>query len=185
MKYHKKLLNVVIILAILAAGQLIDYMLAGQKIFKTISGTVTDVKKSIVFGTGKRTRNIYYTKTVIRIGDKMKRFYAKAQTDADSLLQQLQQGDKVEISVRSWYQPVSYMGTGANMFLVKKNRKVIYDITVECKKSSKMYMLIFGAMALFFYVIYLDVVKKVSLENWFQKKILKNTAYLNRNKRNN
>ena len=95
MKYHKKLLNVVIILAILAGSQLIDYMLAGQKIFKTISGTVTDVKKSIDFGTSKRTRNIYYTKTVIRIGDKMKRFYAKTQTDADSLLQQLQQGDSV------------------------------------------------------------------------------------------
>lgn len=181
MKYHRKLGGIALVLAILSAGQFMDHLRARQKKFKVVSGVVTDVAKSSFYTRSRRRSGaIYFTKTVVRIGKGAKEYYAAENSGADSLLQQLQEGDRVELSVRGFLQPISYIGTDANMFLVRKNGVVIYDNTAACIRSSKVFALVFGAVALFIWIIYLDVVKGISIENWYQRVVLKNPDYMDR-----
>ena len=181
MPKHRRLKYAAMLLALLAAGQGIDFLLAVLERFHRISGTITRIEKSAYYQPASRySREAYVTKTVLRIGNSNREWYAADQTDADSLLQQLKPGDKVEIGVRNWFQLFAYRGLDANMFQVKKEGILIYDIAERCRRMSKIYMIMLGILAAWVYIIYLDVVKGISLERLYQKYILKNPDYMDR-----
>jgi hypothetical protein len=180
MKYHKRLIHVVIVFAFLSLGNAIDFYFGTKNDFRLIQGKVTNVEISSYFGKTRYTRRTYYTKTTIKINDGRKKYFTIEQSAVDSLLVKLKTGDIVGIYARRWYQRLPYFGLNANMFLVVKDGTVIYDVMYRCKKQNMIFMIVFGIIALFVFVIYLDVVKDISLENWFQKRILKNPDYLNK-----
>ena len=178
MNYHKRLKYVAIAFSLIFGINAAEYFLLKGSDLNSISGKISKITSRSFFGSSKYTRRTYYTRTTISLNNRSKEYHTVEQTDHDSLLLKLKIGDRIEISTRRLYHYLTFIEVDANMFLVKKNRVVIYSTWDKCKTSNKIIMIISGIMAMIFYILYLDLAKNISLENWFQKKILKNPDYL-------
>jgi hypothetical protein len=172
-KYDKKLLPVAIVLGVLALGNAIDYFFPTEKDFKKVKGKVTNIEIETYNGTTRKTRSIIYTKFRARVDNNDKKYYVIETGGLDTGLVNLRIGDNVEFRVKRWYQAISYFMLDGNLLLVRKDGAVIYDIRYKFRHYNKIFMMVFGAMGLLVFVIYLDIVHNISLENWFQKKVLK------------
>lgn len=180
MRYHKRIIYFVIFFAVLFSVNAIVFFFTAGKDLRRVHGKIGEIKSVSYFGRSKYTRKTYYTKTRIWLDDRPNTFYTVESTDKDSLLLKLEKGDEVDIYTKQLYHYVVLIGLGGNMFLLKKNGTIIYDVRYRCRSAAGIYMAVFGAMALFLLIIYLDVVKNISIENWFQRVILKNPDYIRR-----
>lgn len=181
-RYHQRLIYVATVFFSLALLNAAQYFMGGGEDFRKVNGRVSHLSFESYFGRTKYTRRTYYTRSSFQLDNGGLSFYTTESTNNDSLLLQLKEGDEVELYTKRWYHYISYFGLDGNIFLVRKNGELIYDVRYRSRGMNKIFMIITGVMALLLTVIWLDVVKNISLENWFQRKVLLNPEYIKRHR---
>lgn len=179
LRFHKRLKYVLIFFSFLFALNALEYYVLKGRDMRVVKGRVSSVDTEMRAGSTYKTRNIFYYRTTIFLDEGRRSFHITATSGVDENLASLRQGDEVEIFTRQLYHYLTFLETGGNMFRVKKDGQTIFDVTYLCRASNGTLTLVSGIAMLFLLVIYLDVVKHISLENWFQKRIMKNPDYIN------
>lgn len=181
-RYHQRLLYVGMFFFAISLLNAVQYFFAGAAAYRKEEGLVTDLEISSYFGRTRSTRRTYYTRTSFRLDGTATSWYSTESSSRDSLLLQLKNGDRIEIYGKRWYHYISYFGLESNLFLVRKNDRLIYDVRDRGKEMNKLFMIITAVMGGLLMVIWLDVVKNISLANWFQRKVLLNPEYVKRHR---
>lgn len=178
-KNRDKLLGVAALITFIVGSlNTLEYFFATKKYLNRYEGVVTKADYKTYSG----RKGVLYGRNDIELAGVKRKLYL---TDMvlDGAFIDIKAGDSVVIWAKRWFQMLYSPSFTTNIYYVEKQGTEVYDNLSEWKETSFWYMCVFGGMALFLSVIYLDVVKGISLENWFQKKVLKNPAYLNK-KRN-
>jgi hypothetical protein len=171
---NKILKYIAILFWLLSLGNAIDLFFSSNSNLKVVRGEISSVKIGSfpVYHKYGKSMGSYIT-TNITLGKNDYIFFSNEKDGRDSLLRGVRVGEKVELYVRRWYHYITYFGLGANMFLVKRDGEIIYDITDKCRRANKIFMIVCALVAMAFSLIYLDVNKNLSIENWFRKRFIK------------
>jgi len=174
-----KLLGVAAVITfIIGALNALDYFFVKYSFFKEHHGIIAEFDYSTYDG----RRNTTQGESKIKLEGSSARFFYRDIVREGSFVD-VEVGDTVTILTKRWIQYLYTLSFSSNMIYVEKSGVEVFDALFAWKGTTFVYMCIFGGCALLLSLMYLDVVKGISLENWFQGKVLKNPAYLNKRKR--
>lgn len=156
----------------------LEYFFGRKNHFKKYEGVIVKVDYKTYIG----RRQVLYGRNDIKLSEVKRKFFVTNEV-SDGAYIDIKIGDTVVIWTRRWFQMIYSPVFDSNVFYVEKNGIEVYDNLKDLKANAFSLMCLFGGLALILSAIYLDVVKGISLENWFQRKILKNPAYANKKKK--
>lgn len=140
----------------------LEYYFAGKNYLRQYTGVVSDVDHSSYTSYDDVGNSTIIAKTAIRLEGISRKFSLSDDANYGGYVY-VNKGDTVTLYVRKWYQSLYNFPLGSNVFYIEKNGNRLYNNLGEWKGAAKIYMLFFGGMALFLFVIYLDVVKNISI----------------------
>ena len=164
-----------IFIFIIAALNAAEYFLAGRNYLAKYSGEVAEVRHETFKQTSKRGVR-YYTRTVMRLKGHNKSFKVTDRADRGGYVP-VEQGDTLRLYVKRWFQHLYIFSYASNTYYVEKNGVMVYNNMSEWKATAFAVMCFAGGLALFLFLIYLDQSRNVSLEVWFQRRVLLNRNY--------
>lgn len=172
-KNGDNLLGVVaLIMLLIGTANALEYFFARKSYLTIHNGVVEKVVHEEYFG----RRNRLYSKTTIWLKGVNKNFHVATRIDEGGYIG-VDKGESITIYARKWYQVLYSFNFSDNIYFVEKGDQIVYNNLNRWKTDSLSYMCLFGGCAVFLLIIYLDKVKNISLENWFQRKVLKNPDY--------
>jgi hypothetical protein len=88
----------------------------------------------------------------------------------------VEKGDTVTLYTARFNQYLYNFQLEGNIFYATWRDK-LYNNTLNWKSGAFYYMCLFGGMAFFLTLMYLDQVKNISISNWFRKRFLNKKGY--------
>jgi hypothetical protein len=162
-----------LIFGIVAFLNALDYFFAGKNFLKKYNGIVQKADYYIYTGRSyKYRRGVDYGRNTIKLFGIEREFKLTKEVSLGAFVD-VKEGDSVTILAKRWFQYLYSPTFESNIYYIKKRDGYSFDFVKDWKSITFGYMCVCGGIAFFLFFIYLDVVKGISLENWFQKKILK------------
>lgn len=153
----------------------LEYFFAGKDHLAKYTGVVADVThETFMSGSGKN-RDLY-TRTVISLKEYKRKFRLKDRSDEGGHVP-VEKGDTVRLYVKRWYQNLYIFTFGTDIYYVERNGELIYNNLGTWNGAAFGIMCFAGGLAFFLFLIWLDQSKNISLEVWFQRKVLMKKNY--------
>jgi hypothetical protein len=166
-----------LVLFVIGGLNALEYFFAGKNYLAKYNGVVSDVKHETYLSRSSKRQSEYYTKTSIRLDGYKKIFRLVDRSDAGGFIP-VEKGDTIRLYVKKWYQQLYVYTLKTNIYYVEdKNGDLLYNNLRTWKSTLFMGMCFAGGLALFLFLIFLDQSKNISLEIWFQRRVLMNKNY--------
>lgn len=159
----------------IASLNALEYFFAGKNYLAKYTGVVTDVRHETFKRTSKRGAR-YYTKTVMRLKEYNRAFQITDVAEFGGYVP-VENGDTIRLYVKRWFQHLYIYSYESNTYYVEKNGAMVYNNLGEWKGATFAIMCFAGGLAFFLLLIFLDQSKNISLEIWFQRRVLMNKNY--------
>lgn len=174
-----KLLGVAAVITFIIGGlNAIDYFLFDKNWLRVYHGKV----ETYDYSTYSNKRGKLSGKSMMKLEGINRKFFYKDRV-YDGAYFGVEEGDTVTVFAKRRIQYLYTFDFASNVVYIQKKGTEIFNGKESWKEVTFLFMCVFGGCSFLLSVIYLDIVKGISLENWFQGKILKNPAYLNKRKR--
>jgi hypothetical protein len=160
---------------VIASLNAVEYFFAGKNYLAKYTGEVAEVRHEIFNRTTKRRERIY-SRTVIRLKEYNKSFQITDRADFGGYVP-VERGDTIRMYAKRWFQHLYIYSYSSNTYYVERNGAMVYNNMGEWKGTAFAVMCFAAGLGLFLFLIYLDQSKNISLEIWFQRRVLMNKNY--------
>jgi hypothetical protein len=168
-----KLLGVAALVCfIMGAANALEYFFAGIGYLRKTTGVVEQVDHLI--HTGSRDR--LYAETIVKL-EGISKEYSLYDNAMEGGNLEVEKGDTVTLYIARFNQYLYNFQLKGNIFYASWKGGKFYNNTLNWKAGAFYYMCLFGGMAFFLTLMYLDQVKNISISNWFRKRFLNKKGY--------